>query len=674
MIERDRLVRRFNPNLNKVDIHSPLTVGNGNFAFNCDVTGLQTLYDAYTGGCPVLTMASCGFHTCPNKEGGKYSLSDLQMTEYDYRGRRVYYPVKETPGNREVYKWLRENPHRFNLARVRLMLDGRAISPDELSDIDQTLDMFTGILVSSFRIDRDKVYVTTAVGNSDTVGVKIESPLLKERLSVMIDFPYGSPDITGSDFGAEEKHTTRLVNHTMLKIGERQLDGDSYYCRINTVDMVDEPGSHCVRLTSRDRQRIVFAMSFSKEKDDIEPVIYKEIIEESTLRYYSLWNRGAFIDVTESEDERADELERRIITSMYLSFAEDLGSLPPQETGLTCNSWYGKFHLEMHPIHSAYAALYGRGSLLEPSLEWYLKALPAAKENAARNGFKGARWPKMTGPEAVDSPSPIAPLLVWQQPHIIYMLWLLYLSRYRDDRVEVPEIPEEQFLKKYEEVIYETALFMSDLVFYNRYRDVYELLPPLYSVQEKGNPEEIKNPPFETAYFAFGLKTAAEWLKKLGRDVKNFEEISEKMAKPYISGGLIQAWEGFDNTYTKLNLDHPSMLFSVGWLGEAIDKQTVLNSLERFKENWDFKSLWGWDFALLAMVYADLGEYEKAFDMLLYSSEKNTYVTSGQNAQVSRKDLPLYLPGNGSLLLAMTKLKSCRGWYVKTEGMMPYPL
>jgi hypothetical protein len=41
-IDRFTLVTRHNPTLNKFDLLSPLSVGNGEFAFTADVTGLQT--------------------------------------------------------------------------------------------------------------------------------------------------------------------------------------------------------------------------------------------------------------------------------------------------------------------------------------------------------------------------------------------------------------------------------------------------------------------------------------------------------------------------------------------------------------------------------------------------------------------------------------------------------
>jgi hypothetical protein len=44
-------------------------------------------------------------------------------------------------------------------------------------------------------------------------------------------------------------------------------------------------------------------------------------------------------------DPMAKELERRIVLSQYLMGAQEHGPQPPQETGQTYNSWFGKFHL-----------------------------------------------------------------------------------------------------------------------------------------------------------------------------------------------------------------------------------------------------------------------------------------------------------------------------------------
>ena len=111
---------------------------------------------------------------------------------------------------------------------------------------------------------------------------------------------------------------------------------------------------------------------------------------------------------------------------------QSAGSIPPQETGLTYNSWFGKFNLEMHWWHGTHFALWNRIALLERSLPWYERILPAARATAARQGYAGARWPKMVGPDGRESPSGIGVFLIWQQPHPIYFAELAY--RQRTDR------------------------------------------------------------------------------------------------------------------------------------------------------------------------------------------------------------------------------------------------
>jgi hypothetical protein len=60
----------------------------------------------------------------------------------------------------------------------------------------------------------------------------------------------------------------------------------------------------------------------------------------------------------------------------------------------------------------------------------------------------------------------------------------------------------------------------------------------------------------------------------------------------------------------------------------------------------------------VAMTAARLGEPERAIDALFLSSPKNTWRANGHNWQ--RENLPLYLPGNGALLIAMAMM--CAGW------------
>lgn len=149
-IDRAGLVRRHNPVVRNVDPLSPLSLGNGEFAFTADVTGLQTFPREYESGIPLCTMSQWGWHT---SQPQGFDPSALRLTGYDTHGRAVGYATS-SDGQVEIYNWLRENPHRLHLGRIglRVSLPGEAeAQATDLSDIHQELDLWTGILTKPIR-------------------------------------------------------------------------------------------------------------------------------------------------------------------------------------------------------------------------------------------------------------------------------------------------------------------------------------------------------------------------------------------------------------------------------------------------------------------------------------------------------------------------------------------
>jgi len=73
---------------------------------------------------------------------------------------------------------------------------------------------------------------------------------------------------------------------------------------------------------------------------------------------------------------------------------------------------------------------------------------------AVRQGYTGARWPKMVGPDGQESPSNVAVFLLWQQPHPIYYAELLY--RYRKDQAT---------LEKYKDIVFASDEFMASYAY-----------------------------------------------------------------------------------------------------------------------------------------------------------------------------------------------------------------
>lgn len=651
MIDRKELVSGHNPVLADMDKESALTVGNGEFAYTADITGMQTLYEEYDV-LPLCTMSQWGWHTKPvSNERYEYTLKDLVMTEYDVcDGRHVGYPKREFKGNEEVYQWLRKNPHRLNLARIGFLYKGQEICSAQLTDIHQELKLYEGILESSFSIEGIPCKVQTSCHNQgkDQLGFLVESSALADgSLTVKISFPYGAPDITASDWKAKELHTTEETDraeHSLLL--KRQLDRNSYFVAVSANGEIGEQLSEHSLTIKAEGSVLELAAAFYSGEGDVKakPLeTVSQIAEASRRGWKDFWEKGGIIRMNQSKDRRAWELERRIILSQYLMAVNSSGSTPPQETGLTCNSWHGKLHLEMYLWHCAWLPLWNHCDLLERSLKWYKAHLPEARENAQRNGYKGARWPKMIATEGIDCPSAIAPLLVWQQPHIIYMLEMEYHNK-----------KERAFLEEYWQVVEETAQFMADFVVWNKEHGCYDIPAPVIPVQECHKETETVNPAFEVEYWRVTLHIAAEWAKRLNKapDAK-WLEVAENIAQLTAEDGVYLAHEKCPATFTEFNKDHPSMLGAYGLIGsDRIDRETMRNTLHLVEKCWQYPTLWGWDFALMAMTAVRLDEPERAIELLLKDTLKNCYLTSGNNMQISRKDLPLYLPGNGSLLLA----------------------
>ena len=664
MIKRKELVSRHNPVLNGFNtetVLSPLTVGNGDFAFTADVTGFQTLYEEYNDA-PLCTMSNLGWHTEP-LNGRVYTLDDVKMTRYESGGRVFKYAVEEKRGNEAVYNWIRHNPHRLNLAKISLVWNGREITSADLNDIRQELELYTGVLHSEFTLFGYKVsVVTVCAGSADVIGFHIDSPALSKGLKVSVSFPYGSYRKNASDWENEDCHITEITGNENV-ILKRVLDNDVYYVGINGICNTIRAGKHEFVLSGSE-----FTVSFSNESSPIA-LGFDKVLNESIINWCGFWESGGAVDFSRTfemggkGDKRAFELERRVILSQYLTAVNSAGSLPPQETGLLCNSWYGKFHLEMHIMHSGWLPLWGKADRLEKSLAWYEQILTNAVKNAERNGFKGARWVKMTGPAGTDSPSRIATLLIWQQPHIIYMLELIARTKPEKERVN--------FMRRYWEIIRLTAEFMADFARYNEKTERFDLAPPLIPAQEEHKPEFALNPAFELCYWRFGLKIAIKWACELNKDYAQWKRVHDNLADMPSHNGLYIAHQNCPDTFENFNRDHPSMLFGYGFINsDKADIGMMSKTLDKVLACWDFKTAWGWDFALMAMTLTRLGRADEAVDVLLMDTAKNSYVTSGNNFQRGREDLPSYLPGNGSLLFALALMLT---GYGKNQGMLGFP-
>ncbi|MES2462397.1 MAG: glycoside hydrolase family 65 [Armatimonadota bacterium] len=656
-IDRMALVRRNSPSSNSFDPHAAFTVGNGEFAFTADATGLQTFPDLYAERFPLCTASHWGWHTIPAPEAIRGAT--IRATNYDAHGRPVPYVTDKT-GQEALFDWLRQNPHRLHLGRIGLDLrhaDGAPALPTDIGQIDQRLDLWAGILYSDFVFDGETVSVLTCChGERDLLAVRVRSPLVDSgRLGVCIAFPYGSPVMGMADWESAHRHQTIVEQGASEAHITRQLDGDRYHAHLawsegaelNTVN--GDP--HRFRLTGAGQGstlEVVCHFSPAAGAGPLPPV--SECVAASESHWETFWSEGGAVDFSDCTDPRASELERRVVLSQYVTALHSGGSLPPAETGLLCNSWYGKFHLEMHWWHAVHFAVWNRFSRLEASLGYCQRIRDRARVAAAVQGYRGARWPKMADPEGRDSPSPVGPLLIWQQPHPIYYAELAYRQS-----------PNAETIARWQDVVFDTAEFMASYAAWDAATERYVLGPPLKSVSENTEARATTNPTFELTYWRFGLRVAQEWRKRAGLAPNpEWNAVRERLAPAPQNDGAYLLQEGMTDTYTTWNWEHPAMLGALGVLpGDGIDAETMRETVKRALSCWRWeKKTWGWDLPMAAMAAARAGEPDLAVDVLLIDIPQNTYVTNGHVPQ--RADLPAYLPANGGLLAAVALMAA--GW------------
>ncbi len=664
-IDRFALVTRHNVALTKPDPLTPLSVGNGEFAFTADVTGLQTFPEYYEKGTPLCTLSQWGWHSLPNPQG--YRMADA-LEEYEVAGHKVPYASGrgQTRGYSPAADWLRANPHRLDLGRIALRLtkaDGSVATMEGLSVISQTLDLWTGRLSSIFEWEGRPVGVVTVCHPTrDLLAVRIESPWVRQgALGVSLAFPYGSAEWRiAADWNHPDRHVTQARIEGHQADFTRIVDTERYHVRVawTTSARIEGKSQHRYEIgvtppreigAAWEGQPLEIVLAFAPGEITEPLPSFGEVLTAAAEHWKRFWMSGGAIDFSACTDPRAAELERRVVLSQYLTAIQCAGSCPPQETGLTYNSWYGKFHLEMHWWHAAHFALWGRAPLLEKSLPWYESILPQAKATAALQGYRGARWPKMTSPDGRESPSEVGVFLIWQQPHPIYYAELCY--RAHGDR---------QTLERYRQIVFETAEFMVSYPIWDEAAGRYVLGPALIPAQESYGSTKSRNlnPTFELAYWHWALETAQQWRERLGLEREpRWDRVIQKLARPTIRDGVYTAMETAPYTVTR---DHPSMLAAYGFVPATplIDPNVMKRTLEQVLKSWDWPSTWGWDYPVLALTAARLGEPEKAVDALFLDSPKNRYLANGHNYQSAR--LPLYLPGNGGLLAAVAMMAA--GW------------
>jgi len=318
-------------------------------------------------------------------------------------------------------------------------------------------------------------------------------------------------------------------------------------------------------------------------------------------------------------------------------------------------SWYGKHNSEVFFWHAAQFYEWGYVDLLEKSLGWYRRILPAGMAVAASQGLEGVRWPKMSGPDGRTGPGTINPFIIWNQPNPIYLCELVYRAH-----------PDRATLDKYKDVVFESAKFLASFAYYDKATDRYVLGPPVKAASEKTEENQTQNPTFELAYWYYGLQVAQAWRARLSLPPEpHWSEVMAKLSQLPVSDGKYLEIETSPDIYRQPGGIPTSELMALGYLPltPKVDLETVrrtFDEVNRRSRNGYHRWI-SWSMGQGAMTAARLGERETAVDIVTNDVAAARFRNNGLIPRAAEPlDLPAYLPTNAAMLDAVGLMAA--GW------------
>lgn len=583
---------KYNLKFNHIDSKNPVTIGNGDFAITLDQTGTQSLYETYKD-IPLSTMS--------NKNWFYKDKKNIKPSYVDGKAYMLF-----NLDNDPNYQTNRQYPFKYSFMQILLYDNDKLIDINNIKDVKQELDLYKGIVTSSFNY-KEKINKTISFiyQDHDEFNFKLQS----DNLNLALKFNY--PSYTKNGYRLD------ILPNVLVKEDRITL-------------LYDDKNSLSFKLKSSSNYQIVENTLIFDDNNVSFSLALDEIKEGKLLDEFWKCDNGIIID--------NEELVKKMVLSKYLLHVNSTGIYPPQESGLTYNCWNSKFHLEMHLIHSLWNIYNNHVGDLVKSFDYYLSIMPSSLKRASLNGYKGLRFPKMTGPDGEDSPSNIGPLLIWQAPHILFMLQEIYYLYNK-----------ENIIKKYEPLISGTIDFM--ISFLTLKDSKYQMLDPLLEACESIPLDRCQNPSFELEYWRYTLERQPKIDTVLyGHQRYDYLDITSKIITAKEDDGIYLKTYGVIDKYD-LYKDHPTEGFLMSFFkSKIVDKEKMVKTIDYILKNMDLSSYWGWDFPFLGLSLLNCGEIEKSIEVTQLNTINNQYLYNGYNTS-PRDDLKAYLPGNGAFLI-----------------------
>ena len=693
-IDRKALITRHNIRWGWEE-RGQIPMGNGEFCFNVDGTGLQTF-----GG---NTMSHWGWHSFPLPKGVTHGMIPPTGSFINAKKGERYIGRDSVPKGKEALgNWMFDNPHITNLGRLRFVRhDGAELTVEDItSNGNRNMDLWSGTHTSRFVVSGDwinsggwvnpaesgssgqQVIVTTLVHpESDQVSVRVESPLIAQGvIKVAIDFPYpalhNQVDWVGDFKRTKGNRTTITQTSNMRTDFKREVDDFTYHvamtytknAKLNSSTFEQSPVWY---LEGNGLSTLEFTTSYSSKPIGADIPDFESTKIANEIYWKNFWMNGGAIDLSESSDPRWFELERRIVLSQYLTAVQAAGSWPSSESGLmNIDPWRGQFHFEIIFWHQAHFALWNRWKMMEEAVRSYQKFIPTARARAQQFGFKGLEWPKSASPSGRSAPWDGNQALLWKQPQPLHFAELEYRL-----------YPTKQTLEKWAEIVSGTVEYMVDFLTLDEKTGVYHIelnMGPGEWGASTDNPQVL-------AFWHWGINEAQLWRERMGLPrEQHWDEVLQHLASIPVKDGIYVDGNGQPLRLAGiLGLMPPS---------EAVTLETAIRTQAKIKELRDsfrsgtFQSISGgvgWGAGMIAAGLAKMGDPKAAVEALL-----GALGTGFDMAGINRGLGGPYLPTNGAFLYAAAIMaagwdgapdRNAPGfpndgsWVVKWEGLKPAP-
>jgi len=261
-------------------------------------------------------MTHWAWHSFPLPEGA--TMADVPETGTIETGRLVG-EMKQASAKPEVRSWMFQNPHGFNLGRLRLTdAAGKVITVEQLANPTRTLDLWKGVQTAEYTFNEHPVKVQTTVHpDIDQVAVRIESDLIGTgELAVELEFPYPVGSVRNElqspwygKWDLDDRHRTQVVRTPGRADIVRTLDQTEYSVSWKWSDPLsgfeEMPANHLFRLKGAKGTRLLeFVCAFGLKKPG-ELAGFEKTKTASVENWQKYWMSGGAIDLSESRAPRS---------------------------------------------------------------------------------------------------------------------------------------------------------------------------------------------------------------------------------------------------------------------------------------------------------------------------------------------------------------------------------